>query len=155
MLDLIEKFAGLLFSVTIENHRILVDPTHAIDLDALPNGNVRFFGRTLIGDEWVPMSSVEVEPYTKDFWVRVGETLISLSRLYQIGYRQVEFRVTVASLLQKMPEGASLAEDRQTPALPPPRPKLKAGKRQKANVEGTVTSEGRTITREQLREQST
>lgn len=150
MLDIIEKFAGLLFSVSIENHRIHVDQTHAIDLDILPNGNVRFFGRTYIGEEWFPMSSVEVVPYTRDFWVRVGESLILLS-----GLHRVELRLTVASLLQKMPEGAFLAEDRQTPTLPPPRPKLKAGKRQKANVEGTVASEGRTITRGQLREQTT
>lgn len=145
MIEIIQKFAGLLFPVTVEATRLAIDQTHAIDISELQNGNILFSSSTFIVDSWFPMATIEIEPYTKDFWIKVGEALLTLSR-HSIGYRS-EFATTIETLMQKIPEGAFLSVEKSQPTPRPWRPKPNAGRRQTANFTGTIHSKKRAFAR--------
>ncbi len=57
-------------TITNDNNVFAIDPTHRFVSESLENGNYRFNYSALVGEEWLPMSSIEVAT-GRNFWVGV------------------------------------------------------------------------------------
>ena len=126
--ELVERFAEILSMVVNRSvHEISINPLRKITVSER-NKNVLLFSHTLIGNEWFPMSSVEVQSYTRNFWSMIAQSLLMLGTVEptQNTIRMAE--EMVLTVLPQMPEGNYLQVEVEPPLLKPRKQKHEAPK---------------------------
>jgi hypothetical protein len=130
MIKTLDRFAALLLQKPVENHVVQLDPTHTITMAVRDNGNALFDLHTKIGDEVIILSSIELEPYTRNFWNNLAAALGALH--YGATITTATVMAVVSQLSQ---EDLIYGTDRDRPSEP-----SVFTKKRKRQTDGTVQS---------------